>query len=196
MIAYLFNNRERPRLLSLRLIVVWIKRVLTFGQLLKIIYYRGLLRIGGAKIGTLSVFDTLQISGKYSNLNVGDYSIVGKGAKLVLHGKISIGKNVVINDGVQLLTASHYVNDSNWRSYSAAIVIEDFAWVATNAMILPGVTIGKGAVVGAGAVVRKDVQPGAVVIGNPAVVVNSRSDRLNYFPVKLYAPYEAWLGKK
>ena len=61
--------------------------------------------------------------------------------------KIKIGSNVVVNSGVQFLTASHHLNDSSWRQYSKAIHVDDFAWVATNAVILPGVTIGRGAVV-------------------------------------------------
>lgn len=78
--------------------------------------------------------------------------------------------------------------------FKKKIVIHDYAWIATGAIILPGVTIGKGAVVGAGAVVARDVEAFTVVTGNPARVVSQRVQELDYSPVDLCAPYEAWLG--
>ena len=79
---------------------------------------------------------------------------------------------------------------------SRPIVIDDYAWIATGAMITSGVHVGRGAVVGAGAVVREDVPDGAVVVGNPAQIVSTaRPSELDYSPVRLCAPLEAWLGR-
>ncbi len=106
-----------------------------------------------------------------------------------------IGCNVCINDGAKLLTASHDLKDTKWRSFAEGIIIDDFAWVATDATILPGVRIGKGAVVGAGAVVARDVPDFAVAIGNPAQVrENARERSLDYSPVRSQAVSNAWLG--
>jgi len=74
------------------------------------------------------------------------------------------------------------------------VVIEDFAWVASRAVILPGVRIGRGAVVGAGAVVGKDIPPGAVVIGNPCIIKEQkRTQRLDYSPISFVAGVKAWI---
>ncbi|CAN8141322.1 hypothetical protein THIOSC13_540005 [uncultured Thiomicrorhabdus sp.] len=115
-----------------------------------------------------------------------------------MHDKVTIGNKVVLNYGVILLTASHSLSDPKWRHKSAPITIKDYAWVATNAIILPGVTIGRGAVIGAGAVVRESVPDYAIVTGNPAQVVEGRvrTETLDYSPVLFNAPFEAWVGKK
>jgi len=112
---------------------------------------------------------------------------------LHLHDLIEIGENVVINDGVVIFTGSHDVDSATFEATIRPVRIGDFAWIATNAMILPGVSIGKGAVVGAGSVVTRDVAPYQVVAGNPAQVVRrNRSCDLRYKPVEFLAPYEAW----
>jgi len=69
----------------------------------------------------------------------------------MLHDEVRIGSHVCINDGVVILTASHDVNDPHWRAVTKPVVIDDYAWIATGATILPGVRIGRGAVVGASA---------------------------------------------
>jgi len=62
----------------------------------------------------------------------------------------------------------------------APVIIEDYAWVSSRTTLLPGVTIGKGAVVAAGAVVTKSVEPYTVVGGVPAKKIGERSKELNY----------------
>ena len=64
-----------------------------------------------------------------------------------------------INDGAVLLTATHSLTDPAWSLTIDPIEIGAYAWIAMNAIILPGVSIGQGAVVGAGAVVRRNVPP-------------------------------------
>jgi maltose O-acetyltransferase len=76
------------------------------------------------------------------------------------------------------------------------IVVGDYAWIASNAIILPDVTIGEGTVVGAGAVVRRNVPPFSVVVDNPANETSSRCSKvLDYSPVIFVAPFEAWHGQ-
>jgi maltose O-acetyltransferase len=89
---------------------------------------------------------------------------------------ITIGDDVQIGPNVQLLTPTHPLDPelrcAKWES-AEPIVIEDNAWLGGGAIVLPGVTVGKDAVVGAGAVVTKDVPAKAVVVGNPARVTRT-----------------------
>ncbi|MFV5698734.1 acyltransferase [Flavobacterium sp. ZT3R17] len=75
---------------------------------------------------------------------------------------------------------------------NAKIIIYDYAWIAINVIILSGVHIGKGAVVGAGSVVRKDVAAGVIVAGNPAKpLLKERSKEFNYNPCEFLAGNKA-----
>jgi maltose O-acetyltransferase len=97
---------------------------------------------------------------------------------------------------VTILTASHSLQDPAWPSYSRPVSIGDRAWIATGAMLLPGVSIGRGAVVGAGAVVRSNVPDFALAVGNPAVITaDARSTLLIYDTAHFATPLEAWVGR-
>ena len=147
----------------------------------------------GASIDSKAEIGEVNISGSSKNFKMGAYSFLGK-VHIALHDKVSIGNNVCINDGVQLLTASHNVQDPEWKHVKGAITIDDYVWIATNAIILPGVHIGKGAVVGAGAVVSKNVESGQIVTGNPAIPISKkRCEELNYNPCEFLAANRAWL---
>ncbi|WP_417735103.1 acyltransferase [Rosistilla oblonga] len=125
-------------------------------------------------------------------LSIGDRTFIGR-ARIAMHAAVKIGSNVCVNDHVDLLTASHNVESPNWETVAGPIVIKDYAWIAQRAIILPGVTIGFGAVVGAGAVVAKDVAEGAIVVGNPARPVSrQRCEKLDYSPVDYTALSRAW----
>ena len=194
--SYLWVHRERPRLLSSRWTVVWGKRALRCGGMIRLTARANWLRWRGASIGPLSVVEKCRLEGDPRKLSMGSESVIGRDAELLLHDRIHIGNRVVINARAVLLTASHSVHDPGWSTYSRPIVIEDYAWIATGAMLMPGVRIGRGAVVGAGAVVREDVPERTVVIGNPARIVSTaRPGELDYSPVRLTAPMEAWLGR-
>lgn len=193
-IKWLWQHRERPKTTK-RCLTVWAKRILNFLALIalsiKPIWYR----LKGAKIGNLVVLGKAHTEGNFTLLSIGDESSLGR-CEMTLHEAITIGKRVVINDDVVLLTASHSLSDSLWRHKKKPIHIDDYAWIATGSIILPGVTIGKGAVVGAGSVVRENVPEYSVVSGNPATLTKSlRTRRLNYSPVLLNAPFEAWVGR-
>jgi len=87
---------------------------------------------------------------------------------VILGNQVSIGMNALI------LTGSHEMGDPDKRAgalTSEAVRVEDGAWIGANAVVMPGITIGRGSVVGAGSVVMKDVAPNAVVMGNPARIV-------------------------
>ncbi len=109
-------------------------------------------------------------------------------AQTLIEGDVVIGDNVTIKSGVQLWDGTRignnvfigpnatFTNDAFPRSkqYPSefdVITIKDFASIGANATILPGITIGESAMIGAGSVVTKDVPPNAVVVGNPAKII-------------------------
>lgn len=194
-LIYLWRNRERPSPLGKRWFKVWAKRVFNLPELLNITFRRLRYKFKGATVGKLVAFGRIDLHGSAKRLTVGERSFIGSNVNLALHEQIVIGNRVVINNNVQLLTGSHDTQDSAWQMIAMPIVIKDYAWVAYNAIILPGVTIGKGAVVGAGAVVSRDVPDYAVVVGSPAKIMGQRNRELSYSPVDLCSPFEAWLGK-
>lgn len=195
MLRYLWTHRCRPPLFSIPFLKAWAKRVLTLSSMLRMVRKRRRLLRGGASIGPDSCVGDATVEGKFAFLAVGNGTWIGR-ANLMLHDRIEIGSCVCINDGVTILTASHDIRDPKWGQISKPVVIEDFAWIATGATLLPGVRIGRGAVVGAGAVVSRDVPAHAVAAGNPAVVREARRSRdLSYNPVQFLAFQDAWLGK-
>lgn len=108
------------------------------------------------------------------NLKMGKGSSVGWHSLIDARGGIEIGDNVTVASYCKLVTGSHDINDTLFSAHFHPIVIEDYAWICTGAIILQGVRIGKGAVVCAGAVVTKDVPPMAVVGGVPAKKIKDR----------------------
>ena len=106
--------------------------------------------------------------------------MVNSGCRLDTRGGIKIGSNVGISQQVIILTADHDMNFSDFAGRSREVVIEDYAFIGTRAMVLPGITIGRGAIIAAGAIVTKDVPAYAVVAGVPAKVVKERRKDLDY----------------
>lgn len=191
---YLWRNRVEPETFG-RCVKVWLKRIYHMPAVCRLITRPLLLRWRGASIGRLVVLGKSKFDGRLSNLTIGDEAALGR-CEIALHDRVSIGHRAVLNDGVLILTASHSLSDPEWQQKMSKIIIGDYVWIASNAIILPGVTIGRGAVVGAGAVVREDVPDYGVVIGNPAQLMpNERIRELNYSPVMLNAAFEAWVGR-
>lgn len=113
-------------------------------------------------------------------LTVGPNSTVNPFCRLDTRGGIFIGRNVSISEDVSILTATHAVKDAAWLGEVKPVIINDFAWIGTRAMIMPGVVVGEGSVVGAGSVVTRDVPPFTVVAGAPARKIGNRETNLNY----------------
>ena len=108
------------------------------------------------------------------NISIGNQSSIGEHAWVYGLDKIRIGSHCCIGEDVRLLTGSHDVRSPYFNLMTKPITVQDNVWIATGAIVLPGVTIGEGAVVAAGAVVTKDVPPWTIVAGNPAKVVKRR----------------------
>lgn len=93
---------------------------------------------------------------------------------------LQIGNNVSIAGEVRIFTMEHDIDDPFFKEISAPVTIEDYVVIGTRVTILPGVKIGKGAVVASGAVVTKDVDPYTVVGGIPAKFIKDRAKELKY----------------
>jgi acetyltransferase-like isoleucine patch superfamily enzyme len=106
--------------------------------------------------------------------SIGDHCILDGRAGLV------IGNSVNMSTGVWVWTQQHDKDDRHFKVVGKAVTIEDYAWIGGRVIVLPGVRIGKGAVVASGSVVTKDVEPYAVVAGMPARKVGERSRDLDY----------------
>ena len=113
-------------------------------------------------------------------VHIGSWTSIGDHAILDGRGGLTIGDSVNFSTGVWVWTAEHAVNDSAFGYSVAPVVIEDYAWISCRAVVLPGVTVGRGAVVAAGAVVTKSVAAYDVVGGVPAKPIGRRSRDLDY----------------
>jgi acetyltransferase-like isoleucine patch superfamily enzyme len=98
-------------------------------------------------------------------------------------GRLDIGRHVSISEGVKILTAGHDIDAADFRLTLAPVRVRDWVWIGANALVMPGVTLGEGAVVGAGSVVTRDVAPYTVVAGSPARFVRSRQVKPDYSPL-------------
>lgn len=112
-------------------------------------------------------------------LEIGEHSSIGPYGYVGCSGKIVIGKNVMFGPKCSLFAENHVFSDkeSSIKSQGVSqkgIVIEDDCWIASNVIVLDGVTIGKGSVIGAGTLVSKDVPPGSIVIDRRDKVVKER----------------------
>jgi len=192
-LRYLWKNRAQFHVGGINFYKAWAKRILTFQEVMERNSRRTILIKNGAIIDQTSEIGVIKADGCKANLVIGANSILGR-VELALHDQIKIGNNVCINDGVKLLSGSHNINDPVWRLVKKPIFIDDYVWIATNAIILPGVSIGKGAVIGAGAVVSKDVEPFTIMVGNPAKPLSKkREEDFKYNPCQFLAGNMAWL---
>ncbi|MBI3761487.1 MAG: acetyltransferase [Chloroflexi bacterium] len=139
-------------------------------------YYR---RVCGMTIGrdTVIALDCHFTGDKLHEIEFGDRVSIPPGAFFVAGAKIKIGDDVVFGHRVELYTSDHDPDDPAFARRDAPIVVEDRAFIASRAIILPGVTVGRGAVVAAGSVVTRDVPPFTIVAGVPARVVRDRGAR-------------------
>lgn len=151
------------------------------------LFYRSL----GASIGkNVQIHFKTEIRG-ISKLKIGEGSIIGDNVILDARNNLYIGKNVNISSNVSFYSEQHNYRDKLFRcnqTTKQSIEIYDRAWIGCNVVVLPGVTIGEGAVCCAGCVVTKDVEPWSVVAGIPAQKINQRpKDQIYMFKSKLLA---------
>lgn len=144
---------------------------------LRLNFYKYFLRcqIGeGSHIFMEAWFDTK------GNFKIGKNSTINQKCRLDNRGSITIGDNVSISAEVCILTADHDLQRNDFSGRISPIVIEDYVFIGTRAIILRGVTLGRGSGVAAGAVVTKSVAPFTIVAGVPAKPIGTRPTDLNY----------------
>jgi acetyltransferase-like isoleucine patch superfamily enzyme len=120
----------------------------------------------------------LNIGSESASLDVGAFTFIGQGTEIEISHLVTIGRGGLIAPGVYITDHNHDTRPGPPMylrpCIAAPVRIGDDVWIGTNAVILPGVTIGDGAVIAAGAVVTRDVPPGTIVAGVPARVLRSR----------------------
>ncbi|MEM6691382.1 MAG: putative colanic acid biosynthesis acetyltransferase [Planctomycetota bacterium] len=133
-----------------------------------------LLRCFGAKVGKgVRVYPGVRIWAPW-NLDLRDQAGIASGAILYSQGLITIGKRSVISQGAHLCAGTHDFDSPGFPLVTKPIAVGDEAWIAAEAFVHPGVTIGKGCVVGARSVVVKDLPSWAICSGFPAKVLRER----------------------
>jgi len=135
---------------------------------------RFLLRLFGAQIGKgCVIYPSCRIWAPW-NLELGELVCLAEGVDCYCVAPIQIGPKVTVSQRSFLCAASHNIAVADFPLTHSPIRIERFAWIAAQAYVGPGLTVGEGAVVGACAVVTKDVGSWTVVAGNPARLVKKR----------------------
>lgn len=113
-------------------------------------------------------------------MTVGECSVINFGCYLDNRRGIYIGNNVGIAHNTKIYTLGHDIDDPQFRTKGAPVHIEDNVFIFSNALVMPGVTIGEGALVLSGAVVTKNVEPWTIVGGNPARLIRQRPRDIDY----------------
>ena len=111
---------------------------------------------------------------------IGPDSLINRGCVLDARGPLRIGAHVSVSPNVVILTTQHIADHPDFITETKPVAIHDYAWIGMRAMIMPGVTIGEGAVVAAGSVVTRDVPPYTIVGGVPARPIGRRQGPMRY----------------
>ncbi len=133
-----------------------------------------LLRLFGAKVGKgVHVYPGVKIWAPW-NITLDDGCGIANGAILYSQGKISIGKRAVISQGAHICAGTHDFTKAGFPLITKPINIGEQSWIAAEAFIHPGVTIGEGSVIGARSVVTKDMPAWMICTGHPCKPINQR----------------------
>ena len=146
------------------------------------------LRLRLGKLGTRCSFLLYCEVRKPAQVFIGDRCVFNR--RVLLDGRggnLVIGNNVDVAQEAVIWTLGHDIHDDLHRDKGAPVTIEDYVWIGHRAIIMPGVTIGRGAVVAAGAVVTKSVPAMSIVAGVPAKVIGQRQSALSY--TKFHRPW-------
>lgn len=110
-----------------------------------------------------------------NNIVIGEDCVVGEGVVLDGRDKLIIGDHVDIASEVMIYNSQHDINSDKFEAVSSPVAVGDYVFIGPRAILLPGVTVGEGAVIAAGAVVTKDVEPYTIVGGVPAKPIGERN---------------------
>ncbi|OIP74616.1 MAG: hypothetical protein AUK08_00580 [Candidatus Pacebacteria bacterium CG2_30_36_39] len=150
-------------------------------------------RAFGLQIGEGSTIHMMARIYDPRHIKIGTGTLVGEKATLDgrkqlpnSQGGLIIGNHVDIASEVMIWTSEHDIHSIDMKPIEAKVIVEDYVFIGPRAIILPGVTIGKGAIVAAGAIVTKNVEPGSIVAGTPAKEISKR--KLSEYKYKLGRP--------
>jgi acetyltransferase-like isoleucine patch superfamily enzyme len=138
------------------------------------------LKFIGINIGDHSYIHPNVTFYRNNNLKIGQNTVINKGSIIDNRNMISIGSNVSIAHNVKIYTCGHDINSPYFDMLCKPVIIEDYVCIFANVIILPGITIKKGAVLYPGSVITKDVSEYSVVGGNPASFIKNRDKDLYY----------------
>ncbi|MEB3205928.1 MAG: acyltransferase [Vampirovibrionales bacterium] len=160
------------------LLTHWLLRLLDLlGDGVLARYFRGLiLKLAGFQLGWgCRVGTGFYIHSVLDRVTIGRRSGFNRNIHIDATSPVSIGNYCNIGFGVSFITAQHDINTTFERSRpphaGGAITVEDFTWIAANCTLLPGVTIGRGSVIGVGSLVNKSIPPNSLAVGRPARVI-------------------------
>jgi len=133
-----------------------------------------ILRMFGATVGKgARVYSSARIW-LPANLVIGERSVLGPRVRCYNQGRITIGDRVTVSQDASLCASSHDVSDPNFQLVLRPISIGDDAWIAAEAFVGPGVTVGEGTVLGARGVTARNLSSWSIYVGNPARHIKSR----------------------
>jgi len=132
-----------------------------------------------SECGSETVIDDGVITNRPENISIGSRVFIGKRVILDAYGKISIGDDCSIAADCKIISGNHNISDINTpinkQGYQINnVIIEENVWLGFNVLVMPGVHIGSGSVVGAGAVVTKNFPKNSIIAGNPAKLLKKR----------------------
>lgn len=163
------NNRFNNYFLDLSVALLW-----WLGNVPSHTFRRRMYQLAGVTLGKGSTIHVGARLYQPKNIRIGDDTIVGDHATLDGRAALTIGNHVDIASEVMIFNSQHDINHPEFEAIEAPVTIHDYVFIGPRAILLPGVTIGRGAVVAAGAVVTKDVADGVVVGGIPAKPISKR----------------------
>ena len=131
--------------------------------------------LAGIKIGKGSAIHMWASFFNPANITVGEDTIIGDHAFLDGRASLTIGSHVAFASSVMIYNSQHDIEDKDFTAISKPVAIEDYVFLGPKSIILPGVRIGKGAIVAAGAVVTKNVAPFKIAGGVPAREIGERN---------------------
>lgn len=164
-----------------QIIFIYIRLVNFLANFLPFFYFRNVIYylIGLRASRGVAIHSGVRFFG-VNKITIGQNSTINFGVFLDNRDKIFIGSNVSIAHCSKIYTAGHDINSSDFRFFKKRVVIGDYVCVFSNALIMPGVELGKGCVVLPGAVVTKSFAPFSIVGGNPAIKLGNRNNNLCY----------------
>ena len=154
----------------------WVVEALLFRPSPQFMYgwRRWLLRRFGASVGKEAIIRPTVRTQFPWKVSIGEYAWIGDDVVLYSLGPIHIGPHAVVSQKTYLCTGSHDPARTDFPIYSQPITIGAECWIATDVYVGPGVTVGRGTLVGARSSVFKDLPAGKVCLGSPARVIRDR----------------------